>query len=218
MKRMVLMLSLVVLLGPAALRASVREAVCIVCQVKEGATHAEPVKAVRTHEGREYGFCSEKCAKEFDADAAAFVPPMLPRPAPAFSLLDLEGRKVSLEGMKGQIVLLDFWATWCAPCRKSMPELDDLHRRYRDRGVTVLGVSIDEGGAAKVRKFLKTRSVSYPIALDSEKAPAWEAYRVKSVPAAFLIDREGRIVAQWTGRSADPAAVEAKLAELLPRD
>lgn len=97
-----------------------------------------------------------------------------------------------------------------------MPELQALHDRYRARGFTVLGVSIDEGGPAKVKKFVRGK-YTYPIAMDSETAPAWEAYRVKAVPAAFLIDRDGRIVAQWTGRFA-AAELEQKLAALLTTD
>ena len=195
-----------------------REAICVVCQVKDGATHAETVKATRLHAGSEFNFCSEKCAKAFDADPLSYVPPELPRRAPSFRLRDLEGRELTLEGLRGQIVLLDFWATWCAPCRKSMPELDALHQRHREAGLTVLGVSIDEGSTGKVRKFVRSRRFSYPIAIDDESAPAWAAYRVKSVPAAFLIDREGRIVAQWTGRAASAAEVEAHLERLIARD
>ena len=201
--------------APLAAPAAAREALCVVCQVKEGATHAETVRATRTVEGREYEFCSEKCAREFVADPAAFVPPVFPRPAPTFTLRDLGGNEVTLEGLRGRVVLLDFWATWCAPCLKSMPELEALHRRLGAKGLTVLGVSIDEDGPAKVRKFAKARKVTYPIAIDSAEAPAWADYRVKAVPAAFLIDRDGRIVAQWTGVAVDAKTLEAKLGELL---
>ena len=217
-KRLLPFLLAVVSITLSPLAAQSREALCVVCQVKEGATAVEPVRAVRTHEGREFAFCSEKCAEEFDTDPAAYAPPTLPRPAPAFALRDLDGRDVSLASLRGQVVLLDFWATWCAPCRKSMPELEALHRRYRDKGVTVLGVSIDEAPVKKVRGFVQARKVTYPIAIDADKDPAWAAYKVKAVPAAFLIDREGRVVAQWTGRAAASEEVERKIAELLPRD
>lgn len=217
-RRLLALLFGITFMGFSPLLSQAREALCVVCQVKEGATAAEVVKAVRTYDGREYAFCSEKCAEEFDTDPAAYAPPAFPRPAPAFALRDLDGREFSLASLRGQVVLLDFWATWCAPCRKSMPELEALHQRYRARGVTVLGVSIDEGSPKKVRGFVKARRLTYPIAIDTDRAPAWAAYKVKAVPAAFLIDRDGRIVAQWTGQPATPQAVEAKLAELLPRD
>ena len=199
-------------------RPAARTGMCMVCAVTHGEAEPEPVKAVRVHDGTEYGFCSEKCAKAFAEDPAAYLPPSFPRQAPAFALTDLSGRPVSNESLKGRAVLLDFWATWCAPCRKSMPELEALHQRYRDKGVTVLGVSIDEGSPKKVRGFVKARRLTYPIAIDTDRTPAWAAYKVKAVPAAFLIDRDGRIVAQWTGQPATPQAVEAKLHELLPRD
>jgi peroxiredoxin len=202
--------------GPAA--AAGRKAMCLVCVVSHGEAEEEEVKAVRTHDGKEYGFCSEKCAKAFDADPAAYIPPSFPRPAPAFSLKALDGTALSNGSLKGKVVLLDFWATWCAPCRKSMPELQALHRKYADRGFAVVGISIDEGGPAKVKKYVAANKISYPIALDSEKNPAWDAYRVKAVPAAFLLDREGRIVAQWTGIPANSAELETRLEALLKTD
>ena len=191
---------------------------CLVCKVKHGEAEEEPVKAVRTHGGKEYGFCSEKCAQEFDADPAAYVPPTLPRLAPAFILKDLGGRTLSTESLKGQVVLVDFWATWCAPCRKSMPELQALHDKYKSRGFQVVGISIDEGDPGKVKKYVASKKFTYPIAVDDEKTPAWEAYRVKAVPAAFLLDREGRIVEQWTGVPADSRALEQRLQQLLKAD
>jgi peroxiredoxin/YHS domain-containing protein len=192
-------------------------AVCPVCRVKEGSNHEEPVKATRTWEGVEYGFCSEACAKAFDAEPAAYVPPQFPREAPAWNAKTLAGKPVSLADYRGQVVLLDFWATWCAPCRKSMPELNALHAKLEDRGFSVLGLSIDEDGPAKVKKYVAAKKIGYPIALDAATATTWEAYRVKAVPAAFLIDREGRIVAQWTG-AVDVADVEAKVLPLLQTD
>jgi cytochrome c biogenesis protein CcmG/thiol:disulfide interchange protein DsbE len=202
--------------GPAA--GVPPSALCRVCQVKHGEAEEEPVRAVRVHAGREYGFCSEKCAREFDADPAAYLPPEFPRATPAFSVTGLDGATISPVTLKGKVALLDFWATWCAPCRKSMPELDALHRRHAASGFTVVGISIDEGGGKAVRKFVSSRRIGYPIALDSETDPAWEAFGVKAVPAAFLLDRQGRIVAQWTGVPADTAALERRLRELLAAD
>lgn len=213
------------LVGLAADRAAAGEkkvdekrGLCLVCMVKHGEAEEEEVKALRTYKGEQYGLCSEKCAKEFDADPAAYVPPSFPRPAPAFSLKDLTGRPLSNATLEGRVVLLDFWATWCVPCRKAMPELEALHRKHADRGLTVVGISIDEGGPSKVRKFVASKKITYPIAVDSERGPAWEAFRVKAVPAAFLIDRQGRIVAQWTGAPAQVRELESKLQDLLTTD
>ena len=191
---------------------------CPVCKVMKGETEEEPVKAVRTYEGNEYGFCSEKCANTFMTDPAAFVPPVLPRETPNFSVVDLQGKAISNESLQGKVVLLDFWATWCVPCRKSIPALQALHEKYAERGFSVVGISIDEGGASKVKKFVQSKRVRYPIAIDSAKSPAWDVFRVKAVPAAFLIDRDGRIVAQWNGAPADERELEERLKELLRAD
>lgn len=190
---------------------------CLVCAVLHGEAEDEPVRAKRTHEGKEYGFCSAKCAQEFAADPEAFLPPVFPRQAPGFVLTTLAGQPVSLDSLRGRVTLLDFWATWCAPCRKSMPELQALHERYASKGLTVLGVSIDEKADAKVRKYVAAQKYTYPIAIDAATSPAWQRYRVKSVPAAFLLDVEGRIVAQWTGRSPVASEVEAQVKTLLGR-
>jgi thiol-disulfide isomerase/thioredoxin len=224
MKHAILILLAAILSGAPAAWAVAGPALahCLVCQVKHGEAEMEPVKATRTWQGREYGFCSESCAKEFDADPAAYVPPAFPRESPAFSLQSLAGEPLSNASLQGRVVLLDFWATWCAPCRKSMPELQALHKKYAEQGFVVVGVSIDEGGLSKagpkVKKFVKSQKIDYAIALDSEKSPAWEAFQVKAVPAAFLIDQRGRIVAQWTGSPASSAELEEKLAALLRAD
>ena len=202
-------------LMPRPTGAAPETGLCLVCKVMKGEAEEEPVKAVRMFEGKVYGFCSEKCASAFEADPEAFVPPTFPRPAPAFALQGLAGEALSNQHLKGKVVLLDFWATWCIPCRKAMPELQALHRKYADRGFSVVGVSIDEKGASKVRKFVTSKKITYPIAVDAERNSAWEAFRVKAVPAAYLLDREGRIVAQWTGTPADPAALETRVQELL---
>ena len=145
--------------GQGQASAAPEKTTCLVWKVTKGEAEAEPVKAIRTYEGKEYGFCSEKCAKAFAADPAAYVPPSLPRPAPAFALKDLAGTEISTVTLRGRVVLLDFWATWCAPCRKSMPELQALHDKYSRRGFSVVGVSIDEGGSAKVKKYVASKKL-----------------------------------------------------------
>ena len=208
--------SAVAFLAAPSVAVAGEKALCLVCHVKSGESSPEEVAVWRTHEGTRYGFCSEECAKEFDAEPAAWLPPTFPRPAPEIGLVDLAGAPLTLEALAGKVVLLDFWATWCKPCKKSIPDLQKLHDRHAARGFSVVGIAIDEGDArAKVKKFLAGAKVAYPNGLDAGKALTWERYGVKAIPAAFLIDREGRIVAQWTG-AADVAAIEAKLAELLP--
>jgi len=217
--RAILLALLLMLMVPAGgAMAAPAKAVCHVCRVTEGAGEEESVKAVRTYQGTEYGFCSDKCAKAFDADPAAYLPPELPRPSPEFALTDLAGRPVSPAALKGNVVLLDFWATWCVPCRKVMPELQALHDKYAGRGLSVVGISIDEDGPAKVSKFVKSKKFTYRIAVDDAKKPAWDAFRIKAIPAAYLLDREGRIVAQWTGAPPDPKDLERRIAELVATD
>jgi len=199
----------------AATPARAEKALCPVCHVMEGASNVETVRAERTHEGARYTFCSEKCAGKFVADPAAYLPTVFPRPAPALPPFDLNGKAISWESLQGKIVLVDFWATWCAPCRKAMPGLQALHEEYADSGFVVLGISIDDGDPENVKKYVTSKKITYPIALDDGKAPAWQRFRVKALPAAYLVDAEGRIVAQWTGAAAEPKDVEKKLRELL---
>lgn len=188
---------------------------CLVCAVLHGEAEDEPVRAHRMHEGRRYGFCSEKCAQAFADDPRAFLPPVFPYPAPGFALRTLAGEPVSLDSLRGRVVLLDFWATWCAPCRRSMPELQVLHERHAAQGLTVLGVSIDENAEAKVRRFIRAQRFGYPIAIDAATSPAWQAYRVKAIPAVFLIDRAGRVIAQWTGGAPDARELAATVERAL---
>lgn len=190
-------------------------ALCSVCAVTEGAREPEKVVASVLHEGRTHYFCSKPCLEAFRADPAAFAPPDLPRPAPEVTLADREGQAVLLGSEDGRVLLIDFWATWCKPCLAAMPELDKLHAELGPRGFAVVGVSIDEE-VSKVEKLLRKRPVSYPILLDTAPEPAWAAYGVRIIPAAFLVDRTGSIVAQWTGAPDLPsmrAAVQAELAK-----
>jgi peroxiredoxin/YHS domain-containing protein len=183
--------------------ASDEKAICHVCRVHEGETDAEPVVATAEHEGQTYGFCSTKCRDTFVEAPASYLPPVFPRPAPAFVVHDLDGAEVSLKTFRGKTVLLDFWATWCQPCVDDLPRLTALHERYRDDGVVVLSVSTDEGDDAprKVRRMVKRRNARHPVYLDATESPAWASYLVRVVPTQFLIDAEGRIVAQWSGKS-----------------
>ncbi len=191
---------------------ALQTAVCPVCRLN-GETEPEAVKATRIWNGTTYGFCSDKCAQTFDANPAAYVLGELPYTAPALAAKGLDGKPVTLEKHAGQIVLVDFWATWCAPCIKTMPELQKLHDRYASQGVVILGLSVDED-PKKVTKFLKGKKLTYPIALDAGETPAFQTWGVQAVPAAFLVDRSGKVVARWLGRT-DPRAVEEEIELLL---
>jgi peroxiredoxin/YHS domain-containing protein len=191
-----------------------KEAVCAVCRVHEGTTAPEKVVAFSEYQGATHYFCSKKCKETFESDPEAYLPPVLPRPAPNFTLPNLTGEKVSLENFRGKAVLLDFWATWCKPCVKSMPALQKLHDQFASKNFTVLGISTDEDGKKKVEAFIKKHKIAYPVLLDAEANPAWETYKVKVIPMMFLIDQKGQIVRKWVGE-ADMKDVENAVAGLV---
>jgi len=178
------------------------KALCSVCVLKGGESELEKVRAHTEHDGKAYYFCSENCKKEFESDPLAFLPPVFPRPAPAFVVEDLNGEDVPLKDFKGKMVLVDFWATWCKPCLETMPALQKLYNTYSDKDFAVLGVSIDEGKdrVVKIKKMVDKMDISYPIFSDAAQMPAWHQFKVKAIPAMFLIDGDGQIVAQWTGK------------------
>ncbi len=187
------------------------KAVCATCGVR-GATHGEEdVAAWREYEGKRYYFCSTDCAAAFDGFPTAYIEHPLPRPAPNATLSMLSGGTIDMKSLRGSVVLVDFWATWCMPCRKSMPLLNELHG---DSRVKVIGIAIDEEPGKVVPKFVKQEKLRYPIALDGGKSPAWYAYHVAAIPAMFLIDTEGQIVAEWRGEF-KPEDVRQAVEQLL---
>jgi peroxiredoxin len=132
--------------------------------------------------------------------------------APDFSLLDLDGKPVTLAGYPGQVVLLDFWATWCAPCRTEIPRLVEFQDRYHPQGLQVIGISMDDG-PKPVRAFYQQFKMNYPVALGSEKLAA--SYGgVLGLPITFLIARDGKIAAKYVG-AVEPSILEAKIQTLL---
>lgn len=217
MKQRIVVLScllLALLAGSGFAADAAKEAICPVCQVEEGESEPETVKATSVYEGKTYGFCSDKCKKRFDEYPVAYVPPVLPRPVPAFSVQSLDGKDVPFKALaSGKPVLLDFWATWCQPCVSAMPELQKLHQKHAAKGFAVVGISIDEE-KDKARKFVEKRKIAYPVYLDATKTPAWSVFHVRTVPAAFLVDGEGRIVRQWLGK-VDLKEVEREVAKLV---
>ncbi|HEX6059112.1 MAG TPA: TlpA disulfide reductase family protein [Gemmatimonadaceae bacterium] len=112
--------------------------------------------------------------------------------APDFRLTTLDGAAVSMDSLRGKVVLLNFWATWCPPCRIEMPGFQDVYDAHRDDGFVVLGVSTDATGRGPVRDFLRERGITYPVAMASgEIVRSYGGARV--LPTSFLIDREGRV-------------------------
>lgn len=194
-------------------------AVCRACDVRGAAHGEEKVVASREHEGKTYHFCSEQCGEAFDAFPAAYALHPIPRPAPSIVVTTTDDRNVALGVPGGDAILLDFWATWCVPCREAMPELEALQREYGAKGLTVLGVSIDEEAGA-VGTFLGKTPLGYTVAIDSTEQPAWHAFAVAAIPAMYLIDGEGQIVGEWKGKvEMDDVRrrVEALMSEASPQ-
>lgn len=119
--------------------------------------------------------------------------------APLFELKDLSDRKVSLSEFKGKVVLINFWATWCIPCREEMPSLNKLFNRFKERGLTVLGISINSSKRS-IQGFLKEVPLSFPILLDSNGKVSRD-YKVFAYPTTILIDREGRLREKFIGET-----------------
>jgi peroxiredoxin len=110
-----------------------------------------------------------------------------------FTLTDLSGKNWTLKDLRGKVVLLNFWATWCPPCRKEMPDLETLYRRFEPQGFVILGISDEE--AAKVKPFIEQQGITYPVLLDPGRKVN-ELFQIQGIPKTFVYDREGKIVAQ----------------------
>ncbi|MGH7318256.1 MAG: TlpA disulfide reductase family protein [Candidatus Rokuibacteriota bacterium] len=125
------------------------------------------------------------------------------------------GGTVMLSDHHGKVIVLNFWATWCPSCREEMPAMEHVYRRFRDRGLVVLAVSVDADGETAVPAFLKERDLTFPVALDPGMRIAGQ-YGVRALPATFLIDRKGRIIARAFGaREWDSPDAIAVLEQLL---
>ena len=120
------------------------------------------------------------------------------KPAADFQLNDLNGNPIRLSGLKGKVVLLDFWATWCPPCRAELPHFKELYAQYQGKGLEVIGVSLDQGGEPGVRDFLKRNGIPYPVVMGGENLAKLYG-GIRGIPTTFLIDKQGRIVKQYVG-------------------
>jgi len=137
------------------------------------------------------------------------------KPAPEFSLPDLEGNKIELSSMKGKVLILDFWATWCPPCKDEVPHLVRLQSKFRDQGLQIVGLSLDQGGAGKVKPFAEEYGVNYTMLIaDDETAKAYGG--VAMIPTTFVVDRSGIVVKRFVGYTTPEAFEEAILPLLGP--
>ena len=136
------------------------------------------------------------------------------RMAPDFALNDSQGAPIKLSDYKGRVVLLNFWATWCHGCVLEIPWFIEFQERYKDSGLSVIGVSIDEGWKP-VKAFVEEKKVNYPIVIDTEGVR--RLYELNAMPMTLLIDRSGEIAASYIG-VVDKGTCESKLRTLLQQD
>jgi peroxiredoxin len=131
--------------------------------------------------------------------------------APDFTLQFADGTKTQLSDWQGQPIVLNFWATWCAPCREEMPEFVAAYDRYQDDGLVIVGVNAQES-ASQAAEFMGNFGMDFPVALD-ERGDVQQLYNVRGLPTTVFIDREGRIVERWAGLLR-ASALEELLAEI----
>jgi peroxiredoxin len=148
-------------------------------------------------------------AAEDPARALDLIKPNRPQQAREFKVTALDGGRLSLADLKGKVVFLNLWATWCGPCKEEMPAMERVWQRYKERGLVVVALSLDSQGAKVVKPFVHQGKYSYPIGLDPKMEVA-QLYGARAVPATFIIDRSGNLHAfalgprEWDSKTALP--------------
>jgi cytochrome c biogenesis protein CcmG/thiol:disulfide interchange protein DsbE len=135
-----------------------------------------------------------------------------PDPAPDFKVKDLEGKEISLADSKGKVVLLNFWASWCGPCRAEIPGLIDLQKKYRDR-VQIIGLIVDDDDETEVRNVVKSEAINYPVAFTTSQVRL-DYGGIAALPTVFVINADGRVVQKHVGLF-DPELYETEVRALL---
>lgn len=118
-----------------------------------------------------------------------------PTEVPAWTAVDIDGRRWSAESLRGRVVVVDFWATWCAPCLEELPRLKRLHERHAGRGLTIIGVSLDRSSTREFRSWLQRQAIGWPQVREPGgfESPLARAFAIEAVPASFVFARDGRL-------------------------
>jgi thiol-disulfide isomerase/thioredoxin len=135
-----------------------------------------------------------------------------PDPAPEFSLTGLDGKPVTLAGSRGKVILLNFWATWCGPCRAEIPDLVELQNKYKDR-LQILGLVVDDDDQDAIKEFTEKFSINYPVAIATNEIRL-QYGGIAALPTSFVLDADGRIVQKHEGLR-DPVLYETEIRSLL---
>ena len=175
----------------------------------EGA--GKPAGVTTRHASVAHGAGFDEAVRELD-----LIRPSRPKRAEDFTVALVRGETLRLREQRGKAVMVNFWATWCPPCREEMPAMERLYRRHRERGFVLLAVSVDTD-AALVKPFLEQHKLTFPVTLDAKMDLA-NTYGVRALPSSFLVDRHGYLAAlalgprAWDNRAAH-ALVEGMLAQ-----
>jgi peroxiredoxin len=145
--------------------------------------------------------------------ASLYAAPTSGQAAPKFKVSTISGQQVSLENYRGHVLVVDFFATWCQPCRVSIPHLVEMNRKYGKQGLSVLGMSADEDGERAVKAFITQNRITYPVALAGESTLA--DFGVRSVPVMVVIDKKGRVAEVFRGFTDDVARSTEQLIKKL---
>jgi thiol-disulfide isomerase/thioredoxin len=153
--------------------------------------------------------CGVWAAGSLTAADNTLIEPAAAKAAPAWKLRDLAGAEVSSADLKGKVVVVDFWATWCGPCVSEIPGYVELQKKYGEKGLVIVGVSVDEAGVERVKKFAAAKKMNYRVVMADDHITD-DFGGISAIPTTFVIDREGRIRFQKTG-----AMPETQFEELL---
>ena len=151
-------------------------------------------------------------ASEVSGTPDQLIPPASRKAASDFTLRDAEGRPLTLSRYQGKVVLLDFWATWCGGCKVELPWYVEFSRKYRRKGLTVIGVSMDDGGMEAIKPFLSAKHIKYPVVMGDDALGG--KFGLKQMPLSLLIDRQGKIAVSHEG-VVDRKSFEQNIQELL---